>query len=180
MLIEPSAVGSEKDRLLRQALPGVRPPSDGQHLNRAVGTKLRRYRLASQKIDASSAKRKSHREHANVAAATRDRALKWRTNYFGRRNRHCSGHEHRLAGFSASSGENVAVAVSEVALYPAVLYSRINPPLEIAVPNLEELVPSQKSFDGDIVFREHHEDLPCGVIIGCGAIISIPPMQREP
>src|SRR4051812_3247897 len=92
--------------------------------------------------------------------------LKWRTSYFGRRNRHGSGHEHRLAGFSASSGENVAVAVPEVTLYPAVLYSRINPPLEIAVPNLEELVPSQKSFNGDIVFREHHEDLPCGVIIG--------------
>ena len=84
----------------------------------------------------------------------------------GCRNRHGRGHKHRPAGFSASSGEDVAVAVPEVALYPAVLYSRINPPLEIAVPNFEELVPSQKSFDGDIVFREHHEDLPCGVTIG--------------
>jgi hypothetical protein len=92
--------------------------------------------------------------------------LECRTSHFGRRNRHGSGHDQRLAGFLADSGKDEAVAVPEMALYPTVFYSIINSSLEITIANLEELMPSQKSFGGYIVFRKHHEDLSCGVIVG--------------
>jgi len=51
-----------------------------------------------------------------------------------------------------------------MALYPSLGNCSIDSALEIAVPNLEELVPSQNSRNRNFIPCEHREDLPCGVV----------------
>jgi hypothetical protein len=50
-------------------------------------------------------------------------------------------------------------------LNPPLRNGRIDPALEIAVPDLEELVPPQYCSDGDSVFREYGEDLQRRMVI---------------
>ena len=52
-----------------------------------------------------------------------------------------------------------------MALYPPFGNGRINPALEIAVSDFEELVAPQYPTHGDFVICEHREDLPRRVVI---------------
>ena len=51
-----------------------------------------------------------------------------------------------------------------MALYPSLGNGRINPALEIAVSDFEELVAAQYPTHGDFVICEHREDLPRRVV----------------
>ena len=73
--------------------------------------------------------------------------------------------KRRIEGCSTSCQKNVTVTVVVVAFDPTFDNRRINPALEIAVSDFEELVASQYSPHSNFVFREHRQDLARSVII---------------
>ena len=73
--------------------------------------------------------------------------------------------KHGIEGCPTSCQKNVTVTVVVVAFDPTFDNRRINPALEIAVSDFEELVASQYSPHSNFVFREHRQDLARSVVI---------------
>jgi len=64
-----------------------------------------------------------------------------------------------------------------MALYPSTGNRTVDSALEIAVPNLKELVSPENARDRDLVSSEHRQNLPrCVVTINLGNCLAFPPL----
>jgi len=74
------------------------------------------------------------------------------------------GDEYGIECLSAGRSQDIAVPVPFMALYPSLGNRSVDSALEIAVPNLKELVPPENARDRDFVPSEHRQNLPRGVV----------------
>jgi hypothetical protein len=89
------------------------------------------------------------------------------------------GDEYGIECLSAGRSQDIAVPVPFMALYPSLGNRSVDSALEIAVPNLKELVPPENARDRDFVPSEYRQNLLRGVVtINLWNCHRIPPLQR--
>ena len=89
------------------------------------------------------------------------------------------GDEYGVECLSAGPSQDIAVPVPFMALYPSLGNRSVISALEIAVPNLKELVSPENARDSDFVPSEHRQNLPRGVVtISLWNCHRIPPFLR--
>jgi hypothetical protein len=96
----------------------------------------------------------------------------------GQRNARGSWREPVPTCFSPGCQKHVPIPVKMVASNPAVDNRGVDPPLEIAISHLEELMAPQNSADSDVVSREHREDLP-GCVVVCAHDAPLSPIDYK-
>src|SRR4051812_28527306 len=112
----------------------------------------------------------------------RAQELRSNSDYLGGHRRSAGhGHKHDTERFSAGGGQDVAIPVSLVALYPAPCNSGVNTALEIAIPDFKELMPPEYACNSDFVAGKHREDLPSSIlVVNSWQCHFVSPMREKP